>query len=121
VATNTLVFGSLAPAVPLTERFPVDDLAGNFYKLLFTAPGYALSRDPFAQFLTLSAGIEASHDTGVVNIDHDIILGAPQTFSLSGKGALRMGLNNSIRAPLFPRNATTSPSITPAAPETTWC
>ncbi len=108
VATNTLIFGSLAPATPLAERFPIVDMGGNVYRLRFTAGGYALQQGAgtFTE-LELTAGIEATHDTGIVSIDEDLRLADSQTWALSGNGELRFGLNHEIQTGVAPEKVLT--------------
>lgn len=98
VSSNTLRFGTAAPELPLAERFPVNDLGGNFYRLEFLSGGYALDEPAVSSLtdLTLTAGIVASHTSGGVSLDQDLLLAAAQTYSLTGAGFLRFGLNNTI-------------------------
>lgn len=96
-STQTLRFGSLAPAVPLVERFPLNDTGGNFYSLEFTEPGYSLqSSSSGGRELLLAGGISATHTSSVVEIDTTVRLGAPQAISLSGNGSLRFGLDATV-------------------------
>ncbi|HEX2746563.1 MAG TPA: choice-of-anchor D domain-containing protein [Verrucomicrobiales bacterium] len=98
VSSNTLRFGTAAPAAPLAERFPVNDVGGNFYRLEFLASGYNIEESSASALtdLTLTAGIEASHASGGVTFDQDLILAADQTYALTDAGFMRFGLNNSI-------------------------
>jgi autotransporter-associated beta strand protein len=106
VATDTLVFGSLAPAVPLAERFPIVDIGGNVHKLRFTSGGYSIEQapgvliNPFATISTtdleLTAGIEASHSSGGVAFEQKLRLAAPQTWSLTGNSSMSFGVNYEV-------------------------
>ena len=82
IATNTVVFGSQAAA---DKRVVVTNAGGNPYALSFTSGGYSLNA---GVAMILSNGIVASHSSGVNTINSGLILGASQSFSLTGTGDL---------------------------------
>lgn len=82
IATNTITFGSLAAA---EKRVVITDVGGNPYALSFTSGGYSLNS---GVAITLSNGIIASHTSGINTINSSLILGAPQSFTLTGAGDL---------------------------------
>ena len=82
IATNTITFGSLAAA---DKRVVITDVGGNPYALSFTSGGYSLNA---GVAITLSNGIIASNTSGINTINSSLILGASQSFSLTGAGDL---------------------------------
>jgi hypothetical protein len=93
VSSNTLRFSTAAPSLPLGERFPVNDMGGNFYKLEFLAGGYALEESAVSALtdLTLTAGMEASHTSDGVTFEQDFFLAANQTYALTGTASCGSG------------------------------
>ena len=95
IATQTLVFGSIAAATPLSVRMPINDLGGNPFALSFTASGYSLTSAVIGgNELTLSGGITSSHGSGTNTIENDLILAASQSYRLTGAGNFSFGLNS---------------------------